>query len=1073
MANNNNPRNENSTLFKQLTRLFSGPIVSYDRQSARQLRRQAIEKNKNRYLSLSGQEFKKSSHDPFRYLHHERLMNRNRAERYIDFDQMEYEPIISTALDIYADEITTSTSLEDVMQIECDNERIRSILYTLYYDILNVKHNLYPWTRTMCKYGDFFLYLDIDKQKGVTSTLPLPTREIERMEGQDETNPNYIQFQWNARDLTFERWQVAHFRILGNDKYTPYGSSVLENSRRIWRQLCVASDSAVLTTKGNKQIQNIQSGDKVYAFDPEEKEIVPTEVIECRNMGQQDVYKVRTRKRSIKATANHGLLTYTNETDNWEYKKVEDIKTGKYGDRLALPVNNEGVSTYTVKMPEKDYRVKLEKKAKYPSQGIMKELRSINSKDTEENLHNFLQGNRKISYEDFKKLQRRDNGIEFEEYKIYPVRSKNETNLNKDLEFEVDEEFCRFLGFWLGDGWAYESNNQIGFALGEYEWCNEKYEDLLEEHFNGTKSIHEAGNDHGGQVNINSAEAIKIMKALDFISGADKKKVPEWIFEMDLECRREFVRGYFDADGGDSDGRVTSINEELLKGIQTLCYMSGIPADEIKQDREEQVREFPSGESLCSASYRMNINMNEERWYDDYQLQKVLDIELAEENAETYDLQVENDLHNFVVEGIVSHNTLLEDAVMAYRIVRSPERRVFYIDVGGIEPDEVEQFIQNTVTEFKRHTVIDDDTGQVDLRYDPMSIEEDYYIPVRGGESQTRIEKLQGGEYTGDIDDIEYLRDKLFTALKIPQPYLTSQSEGSEEQTTLAQKDIRFARTIQRLQRAVVSELRKVGVVHLYTLGFTGEDLMSFNLKLNNPSQIAEMQQLEHWRTKLDVGSMMKEQETFSDWYVAENVYGLSEDEFIRNRREKMGDAKYSKELVNIEEGGEELGGAEGFGGPLGGEGGGEDIEDFGDEPFGGEEEPADEGGLLTAPEGAEEPAKRDDEGYETPRSKGKKYKPETSDKRDMGARKRSEMAKGGGQSKARSRRKKIPGLSGLDSLSSGIYEEDQKEKKKQKQELLSENISQTEKGVNNLIESLEDSEELNIITEEQDSDET
>ena len=121
-----------------------------------------------------------------------------------------------------------------------------------------------------------------------------------------------------------------------------------------------------------------------------------------------------------------------------------------------------------------------------------------------------------------------------------------------------------------------------------------------------------------------------------------------------------------------------------------------------------------------------------------------------------------------------------------------------------------------------------------------MSIDEDYYIPVRAGNS-SRVETLAGGQFTSAIEDVQYLRDKLFSALKIPKAYL-AQSDSMEDKATLAQKDIRFARTIQRLQRVIIAELHKMAVVHLYTLGYRGDDLLSFKLSLNNPSKIAELQ---------------------------------------------------------------------------------------------------------------------------------------------------------------------------------------------------------------------------------------
>jgi hypothetical protein len=393
------------------------------------------------------------------------MHSQNRNERYVDFDQMEFMPEIASALDIYADEMTTSSDLKPLLKIDCPNQEIKSVLDVLYHNILNVDFNLFGWCRTMCKFGDFFLYLDIDDDIGVKNVIGLPSAEIERLEGQDQQNANYIQYQWNSGGLTFENWQIAHFRILGNDKYSPYGTSILEPARRIWRQL-----------------------------------------------------------------------------------------------------------------------------------------------------------------------------------------------------------------------------------------------------------------------------------------------------------------------------------------------------------------------------------------------------------------------------------VLIEDAMMAYRIVRSPERRVFYIDVGSIAPQDVEQYMQKVMVQMKRNQVIDPDTGRVDLRYNPMSIDEDFYIPMRGGESGTKIQTLPGGTYTGDIDDVKYLRDKLFSALKVPQSYLASTEGESEDKTTLAQKDIRFARTIQRLQRSIVAELEKVGIIHLYTLGFRGDDLVKFNLSLNNPSKIAELQELEHWRTKFDVASNATDG-FFSHQWVYKNVFGMSDEEIVHEER--------------------------------------------------------------------------------------------------------------------------------------------------------------------------------------------
>lgn len=547
MADPKNPRNTSSQLYKVLTRLFSGPIVNYDSEQQKKYRRHQLDKYGTKFTSLSGKQFKKSSYNIHDNYSAKYYTTQNRMERYVDFDQMEYTPEIASTLDIYADEMTTFSDLQPQLHILCHNDEIRSTLRTLLYQVLNIEFNLYGWSRAMCKNGDYYLYLDVDEKMGVQSVMSLPTNEVERLEGEDKTNPNYIQYQWNTAGLTFENWQIANFRILGNDKYSPYGTSVLEPARRIWRQL-----------------------------------------------------------------------------------------------------------------------------------------------------------------------------------------------------------------------------------------------------------------------------------------------------------------------------------------------------------------------------------------------------------------------------------TLLEDAMMAYRIVRSPERRVFKIDVGNIAPEDVEQYMEKVKTSLKRNQVIDQDTGRVDLRYNPMSIDEDYYIPVRGGQS-SEIQSLPGGQFTGDIDDVNYLRDKLFSALKIPRSYLARGEGADEDKTTLAQKDIRFARTIQRLQRSVVSELEKICLVHLYVLGYRGDDLLSFKLKLNNPSKIAELQELESWEKKFSVASSATEGFVSRRW-IATHLFNMTDEEFVRNEEEMFYDAKFNAAL---EAAGEAPEGGEGGGMDLGGD---EGLDDMGaDELDLGEEGDEEDSALLVEPGDDELTESEDDTLHYTVKTGGKK----------------------------------------------------------------------------------------------------
>jgi hypothetical protein len=227
---------------------------------------------------------------------------------------------------------------------------------------------------------------------------------------------------------------------------------------------------------------------------------------------------------------------------------------------------------------------------------------------------------------------------------------------------------------------------------------------------------------------------------------------------------------------------------------------------------------------------------------------------------------------------------LIEDAMLVYRIVRSPERRVFKIDVGNIPPDQVEAQIEKVKSTLKRQQIVDPMSGRVDLRYNPLSVDEDYFIPIRGDRSSD-ISTLAGGQFTGDIDDVQYIQNKLFAALKIPKAYL-AYADGEGSKATLAQMDVRFARTIERIQKFIIAEMNKIAIAHLILLGYDVADVTKFELKLANASHIAEQQFLEIWRARLEIAGQAQ-QGIFDRVFIWKNIFKLSDDEIDRIREGK------------------------------------------------------------------------------------------------------------------------------------------------------------------------------------------
>jgi hypothetical protein len=244
--------------------------------------------------------------------------------------------------------------------------------------------------------------------------------------------------------------------------------------------------------------------------------------------------------------------------------------------------------------------------------------------------------------------------------------------------------------------------------------------------------------------------------------------------------------------------------------------------------------------------------------------------------------------------------TLMEDAMLIFRIMRAPEKRIFKVDIGNIPPNEVENFMQKLINKMKKIPVIDQNTGEYNLRYNIESVTEDFFLPVRGGDSGTNIESLQGLTNDGQIDDIEYLRNKMMAALKIPKAFL-GYEEGVGSKATLAAEDVRFSRTIERLQRIVVSELEKIAIVHLYTQGFDDEDLIDFNLELTNPSMIHEQEKMELLTQKVDIANNLMEYKIMSREWIYDNIFDMTQHEKEKVFDEIIEDKKQAFRFEQIE----------------------------------------------------------------------------------------------------------------------------------------------------------------------------
>ena len=243
---------------------------------------------------------------------------------------------------------------------------------------------------------------------------------------------------------------------------------------------------------------------------------------------------------------------------------------------------------------------------------------------------------------------------------------------------------------------------------------------------------------------------------------------------------------------------------------------------------------------------------------------------------------------------------LAEDAMLVYRTSRAPERRVFKVFVGNMDDKDVEAYIQRVANKFKRDPVVDPANGNVDLRYNQMAVDQDFFIPVRDAASPSPIETLPGATNLSEIADIEYIQKKLLAALRIPKAFLGFE-EVVGEGKNLALLDIRFARTINRIQKSIVQELNKIAIIHLYILGFD-EELDNFALGLTNPSTQADLLKLENWATKITlfkdaVGDPGTGIAPVSSTWAKKHVLGMSDEEIKLDLQQQRFEKAIAKEL--------------------------------------------------------------------------------------------------------------------------------------------------------------------------------
>ena len=664
---------------------------------------------------------------------------------------------IATALNVYADESCATDENGKTFHIYSDTPQIQRALEELFYDVLNIEFNARRMVRNLVKNGDYFMYVEVVPDYGVINVEPLPVNEVEREEGFDKHDPYAVRFRLITRGGKYlENWQMLHFRILGNDLFLPYGTSFLESARRPWRQLCHLSGTRVLTSTGYKNIEDIVAGETVYTHIPESKQTIKAKVKHVLDMGKQPIVSVETSHRTIKVTPNHGLLTL-DKNGTFLYKKASDLvqshgqggSTSKNADKLVLPAVMSGNPSLQINFQDfaNNYSVKLTKKAsEIERKGIMRRLKQLDTATGYKNVHLFLNGSKKLSWSDYQLVQQEFGLTTPVEYYYRNSKKKSIFFGANNHSYELDKDFMKFFGFMLGDGWV--KSNGFGFALGVYEQQNEEYIGYASKLFGNNYSLSKKEGTQSAQVNWSNTEVADVFRHIGFKTGFANKHIPNWVYDLDLSARRALVQGMFDADGCDNTKTICFANKKLMEQTQELCWTIGIPTGKTISVRPERQGH--------KESYKLWLDLTKPS--EEVVYENVLRV-VQEEQGQTWDLEVDHEEHNFLANGIVTHNTMMEDSMLVYRLVRSPERRVFYVDVSAVHPNDIPSYMEAVKESMRGASVIEQQTGRQDFRYNPLPVHKDSPIPLLDGRTIT-IENLAKEYSEGKQNWVYSIQDK-------------------------------------------------------------------------------------------------------------------------------------------------------------------------------------------------------------------------------------------------------------------------------------------------------------------------
>ena len=828
--------------------------------SPEDLQRKALELQQKQ--SLADKFFKVTDHGFQKAMQYEAA----RLPAYLDYEGMEYYPLIASSLDLFMEEATTIGENGKMLNIYSNNDRIKGSLDELFYDIINVNVNLPFWVRQLCKYGDNFVYLVGQKNKGLTFVKQLVNYEMERIERVEFGKP-IVKFKQRETSDEFNVFEIAHFRLLGDDKYLPYGSSVLNKVRRVFRQLIMAED-AMLTYRilraGEKRVFKIDVGNiddddiesyihKIATRFKKQQQVYPDsgQIDYTFNiLGNDEDYFLPVRNGNVQTgidTLQGACLALDTKIELLDGRSLElkDIikeydegkKLWSYsinpanGEIVPAPITWAGITRKNAQVlkltldngkiitctPDHKFPTKYGKYKEAKNLSVGESMWAFNKKDKK-----IKGGGKRNTYEMIYDHSKQE--------WVYTHRMvanyMKDNNLHENFKHKIDGEketihhkdFNRY------------NNNPENLC-----WMNSK--DHLIYHQDSQKLMWESLNDETKESH-KKARKLGLNNYWKNINADDLKLKIDIAKQNSLKSRDKAINTF----------NLNPHKDEIIN-------LRGKSISKIKSIEENKIKQ-----SNVAKKQWENTNLREivkEKQSIKYS-HKLLDLLIEYTNEYgRLDLILDKKINVDYSEWLDEFNSL--------NLGNKQLKKMSLITRNNIDK-MLKHFGYSNWRDFKskipcyNHKIVN--IEWLDDKQDTGT------ITIDGNEELHNYHNfaLTSGIFTKNsnldqIQDIEYLRDNLFTGLGIPKPFLGFQ-EAAGDGKNMAQMDIRFAKKVNRIQQAIIQELNKIAIIHLLLLGFKKEEIYDFEISLTNPSTQQDLLKTELWQQKAQVYSELTRSES-------------------------------------------------------------------------------------------------------------------------------------------------------------------------------------------------------------------